>query len=164
MGHLCSDLRVWKGSRNLWQRHQSSLNVSGPWINAVKGTHVQVISRFPSRSWAVCWDQERRCSQCGCALEAGSALQMKSWIHRHGCAEGLEGLPWNWREECLLREKLSDWEKGEGERLTSHCRSFFFFFFLNFVPWVLITKELLTQSQVDKQTELWTLRRQFQWI
>lgn len=96
------------------------------WMNAVKGTQVQVISRFPSRSWAVCWDQERRCSQCGCALEAGSALQMKSWIHQHGCAEGLEGLPWNWREECLLREKLSDWEKGEGERLTSHCRSFFF--------------------------------------
>ena len=36
------------------------------WMNAVKGTQVQVISRFPSRSWAVCWDQERRCSQCGC--------------------------------------------------------------------------------------------------
>ena len=122
-------LRVWKGEKQLVAETPNLIKCLRTLDECCEGDTCEGNQQVSPRSWAVCWDQERRCSQCGCALEAGNALQMKPWIHWHGClCRGTGRIPMKLeRGECLLREKLSDWEKGAGERLTFHCRSFFFF-------------------------------------
>lgn len=78
----------------MWWRHQTSLNVSGPWMNAAKGTHVEVISRFPhavgqfaeirrddALNVDVLWKQEML------------SRRSPEFTEMAVCAEGLEGLP-----------------------------------------------------------------------